>query len=254
MIWGHASDVTSFISEASCTAPLLTLCSFFCEIARIELYCQFKGRSMKYLLTLLLFCRVACSEEPQWYVVLDKLYFADDSGTNSVVKKLHKDSLSFFDKHYCRDSESREYFRLVDSLAPGIYSGEPEAYYSTDSLPEVHFALWLSVADSVQALLIQERYGGELTLDSLGNGPGLRGEWNILLPRVYPSDQEALAFIKVLESELGSSVGYALLTRGEYLFFGSCLEKKEADSLVELLNRYHIPVRGCRIRYQHIDI
>lgn len=209
---------------------------------------------MKYILTLLLLCSVICSEEPQWYVVLDKLYFSSDSGTNRQLKKLHKDSLSFFDKHYCRDSESREYFRLVDSLAPGIYSGEPEAYYSTDSLPQVHYALWLSVGDIVEARLIQERHGGELSLDSLGNGPGLRGEWNILLPQVYKSDQEAIAFIKSLESELSSKLGYALLTRGEYLFFGSCLRQKEADSLRELLNKYKIPVRSCRIRYQHIDI
>lgn len=207
------------------------------------------------LLCTLLFCITLNAEEALWSVLLDTIYFPNNNKVNSLLNSLNKDSLTFFEYHYCEDIESREFFNLLDSLVPGVYVGDPEAHYSDDSLPAVHYSIWLAIGDSLIAHTLLERYGGRLVKDTQGSGPGLRGEWNLAVPKLFQEEQQALLFIKNLKKEFEiSTLKFALLSNGEYLFFGSCLSKKEADDLVELLWSKKIKVRAIRIFYQHIDL
>lgn len=212
---------------------------------------------MKRALSILfLICLTSFSEEKSWYVVLDMLYIENDQSIHRQLKGLQKDSLNLSSMHGCDDLESREYFVPLDtSILSGVYRGEPEAYYSTDTLPAVHYTLWVSIKDSAVAHLVSERYQGSIKKDITGNGPGLPGEWNIALPQVFTHSHAAMNFIKKLDAELGTTaMGYALLTKGEYLFFGSCLSKELADSLVILLRKRGVSTKALQITYQHIDI
>lgn len=206
-------------------------------------------------LLVLFFSFVLFSDDSSWCVMLGEVYHASDKAVNQQLQNIRRDSLSFFEMHMCQDIASREYFTLIDSLVPGVYIGEPEAFYSSDSLPSADYKLWLSVADSSIALLLSERYGGQASKDTTGNGPGLPGEWNILLPKLFEERSDAMQFLASVQKEVGAvSLGYALITAGEYLFFGSCLTKDEARSLMGKLQKYKLSIYVCQVQYQHIDI
>lgn len=220
------------------------------------MYILEKGLYMnKILLLLLLWVASVSAGDSTWCVMLGKVYHSNDSLLNQRLQRIQKDSLVFIDKHFCKDIASRQYFRLFDSLMPGVYRGEPDAFYSRDSLPSSDFQLWLSVGDSTIASLLGERYLARPVRDIEGKGPGLKGEWNVLLPQLFHERVEAVNFFKELKEEFGiSSIGYALITAGEYLFFGSCLSRSEALVIETLLMQYGLPVYVCRVKYQHIDL
>lgn len=208
-----------------------------------------------HLILLLIVVPLFAEGDSTWCVMLNNVYHHTDTSVNQKLLSMYNDSLTFFDKHFCHDTQSREYFTLMDSLVPGVYIGEPEAFYSEDTLPSVDFRLWLSTADSSLAFLLAERYRSSAVKDNNGVGPGLPGEWNTLLPMLFHERVEAEFFLNSLRKESGPvPIGYALITTGEYLFFGSCLSQPEAEALALLLRRYGLPLLVCRIQYQHIDI